>query len=99
MNSIPYSFDVCTLNKSFIHSPTNAKLSSVTSVNETCYPGFSTNDVLKCLQSLNPSCSLGSDGSPSVILKKCTDILCYPLMDIFNESFFQKCRVSRLEGH
>nr|CAH8824571.1 unnamed protein product [Trichobilharzia regenti] len=87
MNSIPYSFDVCIQNKSFIHSPTNAKLSSITSVNETCFPGFNTNDVRKYLQSLNPSCSFGPDGLPSVILKKCADILCYPLMDILNESF------------
>ncbi|CAH8828947.1 unnamed protein product [Trichobilharzia szidati] len=87
MNSIPFPLDVSELNKSFIHSPTNAKLSSVTSINETCFPGFTTNDVLKCLQSMNPSCSLGPDGLPSVILKNCADILCYPLMDIFNESF------------
>nr|CAH8827398.1 unnamed protein product [Trichobilharzia regenti] len=36
---------------------------------------------------MNPSCNPGPDGLPSLIPKKYADILCYPLMDIFTESF------------
>nr|CAH8876545.1 unnamed protein product [Trichobilharzia regenti] len=67
INNIPYSFDVCTLNKSFIYSPSNAMLPSITCVNNSPFPGFNTNDVQKCLKSLNPSQSLGPDYVPSII--------------------------------
>nr|CAH8863804.1 unnamed protein product [Trichobilharzia regenti] len=87
INNIPYSFDVCTLNKSFIYSPSNAMLPSITCVNNSPFPGFNTNDVQKCLKSLNPSQSLGPDYVPSIIFKKCSDILCHPLTDLFNKSF------------
>ncbi|CAH8866178.1 unnamed protein product [Trichobilharzia szidati] len=87
INNIPYSSDVCTLNKSFIYSPSNSMLPSITSVNNSPFPGFNTNDFQKCLKSLNPSQSLVPDHVPSIIFKKCSDILCYPLTDLFNKSF------------
>nr|CAH8847516.1 unnamed protein product [Trichobilharzia regenti] len=87
MNNIPYSFDVCTLNKSFIYSPSNAILPCITSVNSSPFSGCDTNGVQKCLKYLNPSQSLGPDYISSIIFKKCSDILCHPFTDLFNKSF------------
>ncbi|CAH8866196.1 unnamed protein product, partial [Trichobilharzia szidati] len=81
------SVDVDMLNKSFICIPADVMIPKSYSINNDCFSCFNTNDVLKCLQSLKPTQSLGPDGVPAVILKKCADILCYPLTDIFNESF------------
>ncbi|CAH8849001.1 unnamed protein product [Trichobilharzia szidati] len=81
------SVDVDMLNKSFICIPADVMIPKSNSINNDCFSCFNTNDVLKCLQSLKPTQSLGPDGVPAVILKKCADILCYPLTDIFNESF------------
>ena len=42
--------------------------------------------VLKLLQDLNPQKATGSDGIPSIILKKCAPALSTPLCHIINES-------------
>ncbi|CAH8447583.1 unnamed protein product [Heterobilharzia americana] len=79
--------DVYALNKSFIRRQANFTLPNVQNQVDSCFPGFNTNDVFKCLKSLNPSQSLGPDGVSSIIFRKCADILCHPLTDIFNVSF------------
>ncbi|CAH8448863.1 unnamed protein product [Heterobilharzia americana] len=75
--------DVCALNKSFIRRQANFTLPNVQNQVDSCFPGFNTNDVFKCLKSLNPSQSLGPDGVSSIIFRKCADILYHPLTDTF----------------
>ncbi|CAH8587558.1 unnamed protein product, partial [Schistosoma rodhaini] len=79
--------NVCDLNKSFIHQSSDIMLPISKGLKNNCVPSFTENDVRKCLQSLNSSQCLGPDGIPNLLFKKCADVLCYPLMNIFNRSF------------
>ncbi|VDQ13167.1 unnamed protein product [Trichobilharzia regenti] len=83
--SVP-SFNVDTLNKSFLRSSVDI-LPNVTNHIDKNFNGFNTLDDLKCLRSLEPSQSLGPNGVPALVLTNCADILCYPLTNIFDASF------------
>ena len=50
---------------------------------------FSDEDVLAALGKLKSSNSVGPDGIPSAVLKKCASALCCPLRLIFNQSLSQ----------
>ena len=79
--------NVCDLNKSFIRQSSDIMLPISKGLKNNCVPSFTENDVRKCLQSLNSSQCLGPDGIPNLLFKKCADVLCYPLTNIFNRSF------------
>ncbi|VDQ05934.1 unnamed protein product [Trichobilharzia regenti] len=81
------SVDINIPNKSFICSSSDAYVSNMTDKNASDFHGFNTFDVLKCLKCLKSSYSLGHDGLPAVVLRRCADIFCYPFTNIFNTSF------------
>nr|CAH8865766.1 unnamed protein product [Trichobilharzia regenti] len=86
-NNFASSIDVNTLNRSFIRPPNVLSAFNLTNNTTSDFHRFNTSDVLKCLKSLKPSQSLGPDGIPAIVLKKCADILSNPLTSIFNTSF------------
>ena len=47
---------------------------------------FTINDVLFCLNNLKLTASCGPDGIPSIVLRRCASVLCYPLFLIFRRS-------------
>ncbi|VDQ14540.1 unnamed protein product [Trichobilharzia regenti] len=86
-NASPSYDDGNALNQYCIRSPSTITTSNVTNHVADNFHDFNTLDVLKCLKTLKPSCSLVPDGIPAYVLKQCADALCSPLTNIENTSF------------